>query len=70
MWGNLECPIKSRSSIKAGGDVATRGASDRVTKLQSSSVTKGGGTWHVLLFLKILFKNDLISVVDLKSYNG
>ena len=30
-WCNLERPIKSRSMIKAGGDVATSGASNRAS---------------------------------------
>ena len=46
-WHNLERTIKSRSSIKAAGDVAARRAFYRVIESQSMIVTYGGGEEYV-----------------------
>ena len=41
-WPNLKHPIKSRSTIKAGSDVATREASDwRLNRDRQSSLKAG-----------------------------
>ena len=40
MWHNLERPIKSQSSIKAKGDVASRGVFDCRSSLKAG---RGGG---------------------------
>ena len=71
-WKNLERPIKSRSSIQAGGDVAARGASDRAIKSRSSILDHHLKAGYVVHYYSLAnhFKNDLITAVYQKSYNS
>ena len=64
-WHNLEHPIKLRSTIKARGDVAARGASDSIVDchLRRGYVGQSNSSANH-------FQNDLISAVDQRSYNS
>ena len=54
------------------GDVVATGASDHVIESRSSLKSRGGGEGYVGHFYSLMncFKNDLISAVHQKNYNG
>ena len=56
--------------FKCVGDVATRGASDARVEYESSIFTSVGGHAVQSYSSANHSQNDLISVVDLRSYNG
>ena len=63
MWDFVSC-------FKCASDVTARGAFDARIEYESSIFTYDGGCVAQSYLSMNYFKNDLISTVELRSYNG